>query len=273
MIGILSYKVLSLQNQVDTLKSNSFTTDAGTLSDDTDISKNDNDTPILINTNNGIDDSNLAGLSDTLKVYLTFDDGPSANTENILKVLDDYGIKATFFVQGRFGASSKDLIKRIYDEGHTIGIHTYTHAYDKIYQSLDSFVSDISNMQDMIFEATGEKTKYYRFPGGSSNAVSDDNKMKEFINYLDEQDMIYIDWNVASGDAASPSPDSDTLVENVMKDVVKYKSSIVLLHDSEDKNNTVKALPILIERLREAGAVILPISENTTYIQHVKLNN
>ena len=95
--------------------------------------------------------------------------------------------------------------------------------------------------------------------------------MSTFINYLNEQGAVYYDWNVASGDATSQAFTSEQLVDNVMKDVVKYKTSVVLLHDAANKNATVEALPGLIESLQEQGAMILPITDETTIIQHVSV--
>lgn len=215
-------------------------------------------------------EENLAEVGDTKRVYLTFDDGPSGNTEEILKVLDDYGVKATFFVIGRTDDVSKERMRRIVEDGHTIAMHSYTHSYTGIYSSLDSFKNDVESVKNVIKEATGEDTLIYRFPGGSSNGIAQ-GKISQFITYLNDNDIMYMDWNVSSGDAVSPSLSVDAIVENVMKDVVKYKSSVVLMHDSDSKATTVEALPLLIERLRAEGCILLPISKDTTRIQHVTL--
>lgn len=215
-------------------------------------------------------EENLAEVGDTKRVYLTFDDGPSGNTEEILKVLDDYGVKATFFVIGRPDEVSRERMRRIVEDGHTIAMHSYTHSYTGIYSSLDSFKSDVESVKNVIKDATGVDTLIYRFPGGSSNGIAQ-GKISQFITYLNDNDIMYMDWNVSSGDAVSPSLSVDAIVENVMKDVVKYKSSVVLMHDSDSKATTVEALPLLIERLRAEGCILLPISKDTTRIQHVTL--
>ena len=203
-------------------------------------------------------------------VYLTFDDGPSESTEAILDILDDYNVKATFFVVGQDTEKYGDTYRRIVNDGHTIGMHSFSHNYSKIYQSEDSFVADYNQIHNLIFETTGVDTKLYRFPGGSSNKVSN-TSMSVFINYLNAIGVVYYDWNIASGDATSQAFSADELVDNVMSDVVKYKTSVVLLHDSSDKNATVEALPRLIEELNDAGAMILPITDDTTIIQHVSV--
>ena len=225
---------------------------------------------VLVNHYGETAESNLANANDTLKVYLTFDDGPSENTAKILDILDDYGVKATFFVIGHTDEESQALYKRIVDEGHTIGMHSYSHNYSTLYSSLDSFSGDLDKIQNLIYDVTGVDSMYYRFPGGSSNLVSNTN-MAVFIRYLNDQGITYMDWNVSSGDATSQAYTPDELVENVLSDVVKYKTSVVLLHDSDTKENTVEALPAMIEALQAKGAVILPISEDTTLIQHVTL--
>lgn len=256
LIGYLAIRINSLQEQIDSLKETK-------VSDDY-IEK--------IEIPEAYVENNNRDLSEAMKVYLSFDDGPSTNTAEILDILDDYGVKATFFVQGKEDDSSKNLLKRIADEGHTIGMHSYSHSYGKIYSSLDSFAEDIQLIKDYIFTNTGIDTYYYRFPGGSSNGVSKA-KLKELINYLNDNDIKYFDWNVSSQDAASPPLSPDTIVENVMKDVVRYKTSIVLLHDADEKDTTVKALPLLIEKLRDEGVLLLPINDDTTLIQHVRVND
>ncbi len=213
------------------------------------------------------DESNLAEEGDTLKVYLTFDDGPSENTDEILDILAQYGVKATFFVIGKEDEDSQAAYKRIVDEGHTLGMHSYAHKYSAIYGSLDDFESDFVQLQQYLYEVTGVESKYYRFPGSSSNQVSNID-MGEFISYLDENGIVYYDWNVSSGDATTQAYTVDEIVDNVTSDVVKYKTSVVLLHDSDAKDTTVDALAPLIEALQEMGAEILPIDENTTPIQY-----
>ena len=213
---------------------------------------------------------NIAEEGDIPMVYLTFDDGPSENTDAILDILDDYNIKATFFVVGKDIDTYGDAYRRIVDDGHTIGMHSFSHNYSKLYQSEDSFVADYNKIHDLILDTTGVDTKLYRFPGGSSNKVSN-TSMSVFINYLNSVGATYYDWNIASGDATSQAFTADELVDNVMSDVVKYKTSVVLLHDASNKNATVEALPRLIESLNEAGAVILPITDETEIIQHVSV--
>lgn len=202
------------------------------------------------------------------QVYLTFDDGPSKYTDDILDILDRYGIKATFFVVGKEDEHSKDMMRRIVEEGHSIGMHSYSHKYSELYQSQESFAEDFVKIQDYVYDITGVRSYLYRFPGGSSNTVSD-TPMEQMIAYLDSQDVTYYDWNIASGDAGSRLLGVQELVENSTKDITKRKNSIILLHDSADKRTTVEALPMIIENILEMDdTVILPITEDTEPIQH-----
>lgn len=219
-----------------------------------------------------IDDSNLAEVGDTPKVYLTFDDGPSENTSEILDILKENGIKATFFVVAKEDDDSAKLYQRIVNEGHTLALHSYTHQYTEVYNSLDSFKNDVDSLRKFVYDITGIECKYYRFPGGSSNRVSGVN-MPAFIGYLNEQNITYFDWNVSNGDATSQAYTSDELVSNVMNDVTKYKTSIVLMHDAATKHTTVESLPNLIAQLKTMGAEILPIDDNTTLVQHVHVDS
>lgn len=214
---------------------------------------------------------NLADATETQKVYLTFDDGPSENTAKILDILKKYNIKATFFVIGKTDEVSKAMYQRIVAEGHTLGMHSWSHKYSVLYDSLDAFEQDYEQIHDYLYEITGVDCKYYRFPGGSSNRVSNCD-MSQFINCLNEKGVTYFDWNVSSGDATSQAYTVDELIQNVMKDVLKYKTSVVLMHDSTVKPTTVEALAPLIEKLQASGATILPIDGNTTPVQHVVIS-
>lgn len=202
------------------------------------------------------------------KVYLTFDDGPSRNTDKILDILNEYGVKATFFVVGKDGF--EEQYQRIVAEGHTLGMHSYSHKYQEIYQSLDSYVKDLNQIQSYLYEMTGENSTIVRFPGGSSNSVSHVD-MHELISYLNQHGLTYYDWNVSSADAGKGYIDAGQIVNNVMNNVMKYDSAVILMHDSADRNSTVEALPTIIEKILESeNTVLLPISDETTPIQHIQ---
>ncbi len=209
---------------------------------------------------------------DVKKVYLTFDDGPSGNTRAILDVLDKYQVKATFFVTGRESEAALKLYKEIVDRGHSIGMHSYSHKYSSIYKSLKAFKKDLKKIQTRIRDATGVECKLFRFPGGSSNRVSDTD-MGVFIRYLDKEGITYFDWNVECGDATSRDYTVDEMVDNVMTDVAKFHTSVVLMHDADNKSRTVEALPVIIKKLQSIDAEVLPIDEKTKVVQHVSLED
>ncbi|MBR4759404.1 MAG: polysaccharide deacetylase [Lachnospiraceae bacterium] len=208
------------------------------------------------------------------KVYLTFDDGPSSNTGRILDLLAKYDVKATFFVNGREGPISESLYKRIVDEGHTLGMHSYTHKYDEIYESKQAFIKDLERLQDYLYEVTGVWPRFYRFPGGSSNEVSTVS-MQELADYLKEQDIYYLDWNVASGDAMGTNLSAGALAQRVLGMIGEEETQVVLMHDAADKSATVDALAIILEELtKQDGVEILQVSEDMDFepVQHLKSN-
>lgn len=204
------------------------------------------------------------------KVYLTFDDGPSANTEKILKILEKYDIKATFFVVGTACENNEEVLKKIVEAGHTLGMHSCTHKYSELYASVENFGEDLKEQQDYLYEVTGVKSKVYRFPGGSSNKVSDI-AMKEFAQYLDSQDVRFFDWNISSGDGGSYLFPTETIIENCTSNVSKYSTSVILMHDSAGKSTTLEALPTVIEKIQAMeDTVILPITSATEPVQHIQ---
>lgn len=201
------------------------------------------------------------------RVHLTFDDGPSGNTAEILDILKQYGVKATFFAVGKETEASKELYKRIVDEGHTLGMHSYSHVYKDIYSSRDSFENDLNRISSLLTEVTGKEPKFYRFPGGSNNTLIG-NRYDEFASVLDERGIAYFDWNVSTGDATNPALPAEEIVENALADIDKYEDVVILMHDLGNKDTTVEALPTIIERLQSEGIPIEPITESTKLIQY-----
>ena len=202
------------------------------------------------------------------RVYLTFDDGPGTNTQKILDILDQYDVKATFFVTGKTDALSKKYYKEIIARGHTLGMHSYSHDYGKIYASKKAFASDYKKISSLLTDVTGEKPWVYRFPGGSSNTVSKVD-MRKLIDFLDEENVIYYDWNVQCGDAVSVPPDKATIYKNVVNGVKGLGESVVLMHDLPEKKSTVEALPKIIKDLKKGNYKFLPITKNTDPVHHL----
>lgn len=206
------------------------------------------------------------------KVYLTFDDGPSIYTDEILDILAEYDVKATFFVIGKEDEQSIKRYQRIVEEGHALGMHSYSHKYDEIYDSLDAFSMDFSKLQEFLYEHTGVWSRICRFPGGSSNEVSGV-PMQELITYLDEQDITYYDWNISAGDASNNYISAEAILQNCLGKIENYNTAVILMHDAANKKTTVEALPILLEQLTQMeNTEVLPITDDTTPIQHV-VNN
>lgn len=202
--------------------------------------------------------------------YLTFDDGPSNNTGKILDILDQYGVKATFFVISKKNMDNE--YKMIVDRGHTIALHAHTHTYSKIYKSEEAYFADLKKIDDKVYNITGVRSKIIRFPGGSSNTVHRKyckgimNKLKVSVR---EKGYIYHDWNVDSQDATGSNVPVEKLVNNIKKYSKNQDIIDILMHDTgSSKQTTVEALPQIIEYLQAEGYRILPITENTPPIQH-----
>ncbi|MCR5793379.1 MAG: polysaccharide deacetylase family protein [Lachnospiraceae bacterium] len=207
--------------------------------------------------------------TETGKVYLTFDDGPGENTNEILDLLKEHNVKATFFVIAQDSGKYDDEYRRIFEEGHTIGIHSYTHDYDQIYASLDSFKEDVTKMSDYIYNLTGYRTLFYRFPGGSGNTVCNV-PMADCIKYLNENNYSYYDWNAENGDATGEKLTPDQMVERVMSEVRNNRNSTVLMHDTISKRTTLESLPKLLTQLEDEGYVMLPLTKFSKKVQQVK---
>lgn len=202
--------------------------------------------------------------------YLTFDDGPSSNTGKILDILKEYDVKATFFVVGRTDDESIRLYKRIVSEGHTLGMHSYSHQYSKIYASQEAFEDDLNKIQTFLYRVTGVKSVYYRFPGGSSNSVSSV-PVENLISVLENRRIKYYDWNAANCDAMGEILPANQLIANSMNSILKNKESIVLMHDGGMYDTTVESLPEVIRLLKENEVTMLPIDGETKPVHHIDL--
>lgn len=270
-IIILSVQVFKLNKQVVAITGTNVQTQVPTT-DTQSLGNTQLDEESYANIVTGIDtEDNFAVEGDVHNVYLTFNSVPGENTNAILDVLAQYGVKATFFVSGSEEEGADAVYQRIVNEGHTIGMHSYSNQYSLIYSSIDAFKNDYIQLSDYIYQLTGTRCAYYRFPGGSGNEISNVN-MAEFVHILNQEQVVYFDWNVASGDAATSYTVED-VQNNVLEGVSKYKTSVVLLHDGPNKSTTVDALGTLIESLQGQGANILPIDENTYVIQYIKADS
>ncbi len=204
--------------------------------------------------------------------YLTFDDGPSDNTLAILKVLAQYDAKATFFV---INSSKLDYVQNIVEAGHSVGLHTASHKYDKIYTGTDAFFADLKKVSDRVEKICGEKSMLIRFPGGSSNLVSKKYSagiMTKLTGMVTEKGYAYFDWNVDSGDADAANPRVAYIRNHVLNGAKNKNSICVLMHDAKAKTNTVKALPEIIEGLQKMGYTFQALTPES-YGYHHHINN
>lgn len=186
-------------------------------------------------------------------IYLTFDDGPSINTDIILDVLKEKGVKATFFVTGQNPSDTNmNRMKRIVEEGHTIGIHTYTHDFHQVYASVEAYLDDFNKMYQKVYEVTGVKPTIFRFPGGS-NATYNKAIRDDLVKEMTRRGFTFYDWNIDSSDASGNNIPASTLISHTLGTSEGFKHGIVLMHDLGTKKTTAAALPQIIDGLKAQG--------------------
>ncbi|MBZ9689248.1 polysaccharide deacetylase [Clostridium estertheticum] len=218
----------------------------------------------------------ISTRSKTAKIkiaYLTFDDGPSKNTLDILRILKQYDIKATFFVNGHPALS--DLYKQISDDGHVLANHTYSHDYKNIYSSADNFKKDVEKLDTFLTEITGKEPAHIlRYPGGSNNNISVQyggmEIMNSIIKEMNASGYKYFDWNVDSSDASTYRQNKDVIVQAVLNQSSQIKHPIILMHDLDPKTTTVQALPEIIVGLKKQG-FIFDVLSNDIYAPQFKV--
>lgn len=181
-------------------------------------------------------------------VYLTFDDGPDPeNTPEILNILKQHNIKATFFVVGNLVEKYPDILRQIYQAEHAIGNHSYNHVYRELYQSTNSFVSQLRHTDEIIKKVIGVRPRISRAPGGSAGSFT-----KEYWEALNRLGYVEIGWNICSGDASRAK--SSQIIKNIlaqMENQYLWSHAIVLMHDGRGHTETVKALPDIIKYFQE----------------------
>lgn len=184
--------------------------------------------------------------------YLTFDDGPSVNTEKVLLVLEKEKVPATFFLIGeQITDDKKELLCEMVEKGHLLGVHTYCHRSDKIYQSAEAYVEDALKTADRIKEVTGKRPTVYRFPWGSCNGYLT-NICDDIVEEMRKKGYEYYDWNVSAEDSVG-NPTSASIMQNIEKDFKKYNEPVILMHDSGINTVTADTLSSVIKRLKEEG--------------------
>ena len=197
-------------------------------------------------------------------VYLTFDDGPSDNTYSILSYLEQYNVKATFFVVPNRSEGCYAKLKAIAAAGHSIGVHSASHVYKDIYSSVDAYLDDFHEAWDIIYDATGIKTEIFRFPGGSVNDFNTETR-DEIIQEMTRRGFRYYDWNVESGDVDGAT--WTDMYNSIPFDIANCYRSIVLMHDSNSTPNTVLVLGDVLHALVSDGYKFDKINNDTRPVQ------
>ena len=199
-------------------------------------------------------------------IALTFDDGPSPRcTPRLLDGLQELGARATFFVVGKTDETSKERYRQIVAAGHTLGMHSYSHDYKKIYQSVESFLDDYYQLFTLLKEETGVKPSVFRFPGGSINSYNV-GVYQEIIAEMVRRGFRFFDWSLSAEDAAKRSPSAAAICDGILTRAEGRSRGIVLMHDSYHCKTTLEALPRLIDGLREKGYALEPLDRSVTGI-------
>ncbi len=193
--------------------------------------------------------------SETKRAFLTFDDGPSSVTPTILEVLKQENVKATFFVLGSNVKQRPEMVKRIYEEGHYLANHGYTHIYSSIYASPQAVLEEFNQCNEAVRDAIGVPEYHshlFRYPGGLTGGKYAEIK-NEAKELLLQNDIVNVDWNALTGDAETKEPTIEYEIKKIQETVANKSSVVILLHDAQAKKVTAEALPQLISYLREKG--------------------
>ncbi|BCJ95885.1 hypothetical protein acsn021_34540 [Anaerocolumna cellulosilytica] len=203
-------------------------------------------------------------LKEQKKVYLTFDDGPSHITKDIMDILKKNQVKATFFIVGStMKEEEKEYLKQMVDDGHTIGIHTFSHNYKEIYSSVEAFLEDFYEDYKLIYDITGVQVNIFRFPWGSYNMYNRGIR-DELIGEMKRRGFTYYDWNVSAEDSVG-NPTEYKIKKNVLKDLSRYEEPIILMHDSAINRLTAKSLPEIIKEIQDKGYVFDTLENREPY--------
>ncbi|MEG1994759.1 MAG: polysaccharide deacetylase family protein, partial [Oscillospiraceae bacterium] len=182
-----------------------------------------------------------------------------------------YDVKATFFVIGKEDESCKKIVKTLYDKGHTVAPHTYSHVYGDIYSSVDSYLSDFDKIYNYVYDITNEKPTIFRFPGGSRNSIATNHGiMNSIIAEMDKRGLIFHDWNIVSGDDTPTVYPPETLFNNIIKGSKKTESPVILFHDTDYNKTTPQAVELVVKYFKEQGYEFDSIKSDTKPIQFAK---
>lgn len=208
-------------------------------------------------------------------IYLTFDCKPNSNTTQILDILDQYEIKATFFIAGTTDEAATEIMQDIVGRGHTIGLRNYSSSLQKIYSSVEDYLNDFKQIYDLVYEATGVRAEIFRFPSGSVNSYNSA-IYQELIAEMLRRNFIFFDYDIGGGGINVGQHTPEQISETVLAEMARLDRAIIMLRDTEEKTSVPGALPTIIEELRSKGynfqpltATVLPVVfsyESSSYI-------
>lgn len=192
-------------------------------------------------------------------VYLTFDCSPNDNTERVLDILSEYGVKGTFFLSGSADPDTPALMKRVAQEGHAVGVGSYSNSYQGVYSSVSAYLDDFAQIFKAVEEATGTAPEIFRFPGGSVNAYNS-GIYQELIAEMLRRGFVFFDWNASGEDSQTGELTAEAIRNNVLTNMEGKDRGIVQLRDAVGKEPVADALPGVIEELRDKGYRFEPLS-------------
>lgn len=209
----------------------------------------------------------IPGQAFAKTAYLSFDDGPSRCTQPILDVLAKHKVKATFFVMATRDPGHMHLYKEMIKQGHTLGLHTYSHNYAKIYRSEEAYFKDLQKLEEFLKKEVGVTPKILRFPGGSNNYVSKQYAGRNLMNSL-KQEVVkkgyqFYDWNCEANDGLNPPVPEKTIIQRITNSVGNQENLYVLLHDFNSNTTAIDALPEIIQFLKKKGYDFKVMDETT----------
>lgn len=248
-------------SQTNTPKAETVTT-SNTANQNTKTDTSSSDSDPMADIKSRLRSGDTAGIK---VVFLTFDDGPSEHTDELLDMLNEYDAKGTFFTTLHDNDNAKAMYRRIIDEGHTLANHTSSHDYS-LYNNPEAFLADVDLLDQFQKTITGqtESSYVFRFPGGSTNSNT------ACVEGILSRGWNYSDWNVSSGDGCSAPPPSDEIAAMIIEGCRENDVSVVLSH-AELKESSREAMPIVIETLQAEGYLFLPMEKDYIYPRHLEV--
>ncbi|GAA0085261.1 polysaccharide deacetylase family protein [Clostridium sp. CTA-7] len=234
---------------------------------------------IFFNNMNYIPVSALYAENNRKTVYLTFDDGPSANiTKGLISVLNNNEVKGTFFIVGDYAGIYPYVLKSLDENGMCIMPHCNIHDYATLYKSEEKYFKDLNKCKSIIEDTVGKKNlNFIRLPGGSDNTVSNDNILTNIKNTIINNGDYYIDWTIASGDAELSETSADFIKSRIRDEGGLYNVEVVLMHDLGGKFTTVEALQDIISFYKNKGYTFKTLNEieewEIEYLKDIKVLN